>query len=77
MTCSKNSIKFLNLQFFSLTIPCRIPPNGGSGIDGGGLLQDGPLPLHDGPQGDHIWVKVVPDNGLEIALNNKSQGIKV
>ena len=35
--------------------------------DGGGLLQDGPVFLHNGPQGDHIWVKVVPDNGLEIA----------
>ena len=29
------------------------------------------------PQGDHIWIKVVSDSGLEIALNNKVQGVKV
>ena len=50
---------------------------GGAGIDGGGLLQDGLVLLHDGPQGDHILVKVVSDNALEIVPNNKAQGVKV
>ena len=52
------------------TIACRI--GGGAGIDGGGLLQDGPV-----LQGDHIWVKVGSDNGLEIAHTIKPKELKV
>ena len=62
---------------FCLNHSLQDRPKGGAGIDGGGLLQDGPVLLHDGPQGDHIWVNVVSDNGLEIAPNNKAQGVKV
>ena len=52
-------------------------PKGGAGIDGGGLLQDGPVFLHDGPQFDYIRLKEVSDNALEIAPKNKAQGVKV
>ena len=62
---------------FCLNHSLQDRPKDGAGIDGKGLLQDGPVLLHDGPQGDHVWVKVVSDNGLEIAPNNKAQGVKV
>ena len=52
-------------------------PEHEAGFDGKPLGQDGPLFLHRDPQGDHIWVKVVSDSGLEIALNNKAQGVEV
>ena len=62
---------------FCLNHSLQDRPKDGAGIDGKGLLQDDPVLLYDGPQGDHIWVKVVPDNGLETASNNKAQGVKV
>ena len=51
-------------------------PERGAGFDGKPLEQDGPLFLHSDPQGDHIWVKVVSDSGLEIALNNRVEGVQ-
>ena len=42
-------------------------PEHEAGFDGKPLGQDGPLFHHRDPQGDHIWVKVVSDSGLEIA----------
>ena len=66
----------LKFTAFCLNHSLQDSPIGGAEIDREGLLQDSPVLLHDGPQGDHIWVKVVSDNGLEIAPNNKAQGVK-
>ena len=52
-------------------------PKRGAGFDGTPLGQDGPLFLHGDPQGGHIWVKVVSDSSLEIALNNEVQGVEL
>ena len=52
-------------------------PKHETGFNGRPLGHGGPLFPHGGPQGDHIWVKVVSDSGLEIAINNKVQGVAV
>ena len=66
-----NLVETLVLNFLALCLNYSLQDSlkRGAGVDGKLPGWDGPLLLHVGHQGDHIWVKVVSDIGLGYAPN--------